>query len=276
MSSQVHQAREALGARLRDLRKDAGLTGRALARLSGWQESKVSRIEYGRRAPSEDDIRAWCRHTDAEDQVPDLIATLRNVEAMWMDYRKMLRAGLKRGQQTWAGFEEMTSHFRWYEQFLIPGLLQTAQYAAAVLTTAREVLELPGDVDDAVQARVERQRILYTGDRRFSFLLEQQALSTRFGDGDVLAGQLDRLLVVMGLPRVSLGIIPAGARRHAIPDHSFVMFDEDTVRMETVTAEVTVTQPQEIAAYVKTFELLHRSAVHGSAARELIRNALPI
>lgn len=275
MSSQVHQAREALGARLRDLRKDAGLTGRALARLSGWQESKVSRIEYGRRPPSEDDIRTWCGHTGAEDQVPDLIATLRNVEAMWMDYRKMLRAGLKRGQQTWAGFEEVTSHFRWYEQFLIPGLLQTAQYAAAVLTTAREVLELPGDIDDAVQARIERQRILYTGDRRFSFLLEQQALSTLFGDGDVLAGQLDRLLVVMGLPRVSLGIIPAGARRHAVPDHSFVMFDEDTVRMETVTAEVTVTQPQEIAAYVKTFELLHRSAVHGSAARELIRSALP-
>lgn len=60
-TSTVHQAREALGKRLRDLRRDAGLTGRGLAVLAGWHSSKVSKIEDGRQGPSEEDIRAWCR-----------------------------------------------------------------------------------------------------------------------------------------------------------------------------------------------------------------------
>jgi len=70
--STVHQAREALGHRLRDLRKDAGLTGRQLALAAGWHNSKVSKIEYGRQTPTEDDIRLWCRETDSVNQVDDL------------------------------------------------------------------------------------------------------------------------------------------------------------------------------------------------------------
>ncbi|MCD0452489.1 helix-turn-helix domain-containing protein [Actinocorallia sp. API 0066] len=87
MSTQAQQAREAFGARLRDLRRDAGLTGRALAASAGWHLSKISRIEHGRRSASEDDIRAWCRVTGAEDQIPELIATIRNIEAMWPSER---------------------------------------------------------------------------------------------------------------------------------------------------------------------------------------------
>ncbi|MGH8965436.1 MAG: helix-turn-helix domain-containing protein, partial [Actinomycetes bacterium] len=61
MTNAVHQAREALGQRLRDIRKDARLTGRQLAESAGWHSSKVSKIEYGRQTPAEDDIRVWCR-----------------------------------------------------------------------------------------------------------------------------------------------------------------------------------------------------------------------
>ncbi|MBO0881650.1 MAG: helix-turn-helix transcriptional regulator, partial [Mycobacterium sp.] len=64
--------------RLRELRLGAGLTGRKLAQLCGWSESKISKIEYGRQTPSEADVKAWCRHTDSMDQLRDLVATLRN------------------------------------------------------------------------------------------------------------------------------------------------------------------------------------------------------
>ncbi|MGH3900805.1 MAG: helix-turn-helix domain-containing protein [Pseudonocardiaceae bacterium] len=85
MSNAVHQARETLGYRLRDLRKDAGLTGRGLATLAGWNSSKISKIEYGKQTPTEDDIRVWCHHCQAHDQIPDLIATVRNIEAMYTE-----------------------------------------------------------------------------------------------------------------------------------------------------------------------------------------------
>src|SRR4051812_22751947 len=88
LSSTVHQAKEALGGRLRDLRKDAGLTGTRLALLAGWHSSKVSKIEYGKQAPSEEDLRTWCGHCGALDQVDDLIATARDIEAMYVDWRR--------------------------------------------------------------------------------------------------------------------------------------------------------------------------------------------
>jgi len=79
-SSAAQEAREALGTRLREIRTEAGLTGRVLAQVAGWHFSKVSKIEHGRQPPSVLDIRAWCKHCDAPDQVPDLIASLHAVE----------------------------------------------------------------------------------------------------------------------------------------------------------------------------------------------------
>jgi transcriptional regulator with XRE-family HTH domain len=75
MPGQPQQAREALGSRLREIRLDARLTARALAQLTGWHFTKVSKLEHGTRRPSPDDIRAWCKYCQAEDQVIDLIAT---------------------------------------------------------------------------------------------------------------------------------------------------------------------------------------------------------
>src|SRR4051812_43232405 len=133
MSSQAQQAREAFGARLRELRKDAGLTGRALATLAGWQLSKVSRLEHGQRGASEDDIRVWCEHTHAEAQVPELIASVRNIDDMWMEFRRTLSTGTKLRQQQSLSMYEQTQLFRVYHPNLVWGTLQTAEYAAAML-----------------------------------------------------------------------------------------------------------------------------------------------
>ncbi len=270
----VKQARQALGARLREIRADANLTGRALAAVCEWHFTKISKLEHGTQAPSEQDIRTWCRACDAEDHVPDLIATVRAIESMYVEWQRHMRTGLKRSQTQSVPLYERTKLFRGYENTVIPGLFHTAEYAAAIFRFWNKFLDLPNDVDDAVAARMERQHVLYTGHRRFSFVLEEQTLRTRVGDTDVMAGQLDRLLAVMSLSRVSLGIIPASAERHCLTQGSFWIFDEERVKVESVSAGLDITQPREIAVHAKAFALLQKSAIHGHAARELIQRAL--
>lgn len=274
MATPVRQAREALGARLREVRKEANLTARALAVSAGWHFTKVSKLENGARSPSEEDIRAWCHACNARDQIPDLIATARNIEAMYLEYRRQMQAGLKHLQESSIPLYERTSLFRVYDTTVIPGLFTTAEYAAEIFRFWAEFMGLPDDVDAAVATRMERQRVLYTGRRRFMFVMEEQVLRTRVGSPDVMAGQLDRLLAVMSLPRVSIGIIPRMAQRHSLAQGSFWIFDDSRVHVETVSAALDITQPREVTLYTRIFERLQRSAVHGTGARQLITNAL--
>jgi transcriptional regulator with XRE-family HTH domain len=85
-TSPAQQAREALGVRLREIRKEAVLTGRALAVSIGCHFTKISRIENGSQAPSVDDIKAWCLVCNAGGQIPDLIATARAIESMYVEW----------------------------------------------------------------------------------------------------------------------------------------------------------------------------------------------
>ena len=268
------QARQALGARLREIRKDADLNGRALAALAGWHFTKISKIEHGTQSPSENDLRDWCRHCKADDHVPDLIATVRSIESMYVEWRRLQRTGMKRLQEASIPRYQRTRLFRIHEPALVPGLFQTAEYASAIMSGLIEFREIPNDLDEAVAARMQRQQVLYTGDRRFLVVLEEQALRTRVGDADTMAGQLDRLMTVLSLHRLSLGIIPAGASRRILPGEGFWIFDDTTVKVETWSASLTITQPREIAVYANAFSRLQQSAVHGREARELISTAL--
>lgn len=274
MVSQVQQAREALANRLKEIRQDASLTGRQLAALSGWHFTKVSKLEHAVTSPSEDDIRTWCHHCRAEDQIPDLIASLRSIESMYLEWRRQLRAGLKHVQESSVPLYERTHDFRIYESAVIPGLFQTAEYVAATLRIAADFYESGGDIDQAVAARMERQRFLYQGDRQFHFVLEEEALRTVMGGRDVMLGQLDRILAVISLPRVSVGIIPALTVRSIWPGEPFWIFDDHTVRIEITSAHLTITRPQEIALYVRAFDWLRQAAVYGGQARDLVRRAI--
>ncbi|MGH7927359.1 MAG: helix-turn-helix domain-containing protein [Candidatus Binatia bacterium] len=275
MSTVTKRAREALGVRLREIRQDANLTGRALAIRCGWHFTKVSKLEHGTQNPSEDDLRAWCHACDARDQLPDLIATVRTIESMYVEWRRSLCSGMKHGQKSRIPLYERTKLFRVYEPGLVPGLFQTAEYAAAIIAGVIEFDQLPNDMDEAVAARMERQRVLYTGDRRFLVVLEEQALRTRVGDAaGVMAGQLDRLLEVMSLHRISLGIIPSMGRRLTWASVGFWIFDQHTVHIDTPSAELTITQRSEIAVFEKKFARHQQSAVYGHKARDLINRAL--
>lgn len=273
MTSSVHQAREALGHRLRDIRRDAGLTGIELASLAGWHSSKVSKIEYGKQTPSENDIQIWCHHTGTSNQIVDLVATVRNIEAMYVEWKRMLGTGTRRRQQASRTLEAKTQLMRWYEPLLIPGILHTADYAEAVMRRVIEFYDIPDDLDAGVAERMERQQILYRGNHRFHFVITHQALLTTVGDNDVMIGQLDRLLAVMSLPRITLGIIPACAE-YRVPTNQFIMFDSRLVHVETISAELTINQPREIVLYGKAFKELIKLTVGGKDARALISAAL--
>jgi transcriptional regulator with XRE-family HTH domain len=204
----IREARAALAARLREIRFDANVTAVELARRAAWQRSKVSKIEHARQAPTVDDIRKWCQYTGAPDQVADLIATLHAVETMWVEWRSLERTGLRRLQDSYVPLWEGTRQFRIYEAGVIPGLFQTAEYATARMRRIVEFTGIPDDVEQAVQARMDRQRVVYAGDHTFAVVLEEGALYARIGNTDMMAGQLARLITVAALPRVSLGIIP--------------------------------------------------------------------
>ncbi|OLZ71366.1 transcriptional regulator [Streptomyces sp. IMTB 2501] len=274
-SSSVKQARQALGRRLREIRKDAGLTARELARRAGWHESKCSRLENGRTPPSDADIRTYTAHCAAQDQTADLIATARGIEGAYIQWRRMERAGLKRVQQSVAPLFERTRRFRVYQSWVIPGLLQSAAYTRAVLSTVADLRDVPDDIDEAVAVRMDRQRILYSGDRRFAMLVEEWVLRTVIGDSGVMAGALGHLISVASLPSVSLGVIPLGVPRgQGWPVESFTVYDDTQVNVELVSAHRTVTQPGEIAEYTKTFAELSAIAVYGVQARSLITAAI--
>jgi Domain of unknown function (DUF5753) len=233
--------------------------------------TRVSKIENGVQAPTDGDIREWCRVCGAENQAPDLIASLRALESAYLEFRRQSRAGMKRvlGAHTVKRYED-TTLFRIYEHNAIPGLFQTAEYSSAMLSFWIEFLGTPNDVEDAVAIRMERQRVLYRGAKRFVVVLEEQALRTWFSNSETQAGQLGRLLELMSLPNVSIGIIPLMTERAAVASAGFWILDDSLVALETPTASIEVTQPQEIQLYVRMFEVLKSSARYGKDARSIV------
>lgn len=162
---------------------------------------------------------------------------------------------------------------RWYEPVLVPGILQTAEYAAAVMRRVIDFYGIPDDLEAGVAARMERQQILYKGQHRFHFILAEQALHTLVGDTHVMIGQLDRLLSVLSLPRVRLGILPT-SHSYRVPTNQFIMFDDRTVHVEAISAELAITQPREVVLYTRAFQELSKLAVYTQGARDLIETSL--
>ncbi|HMC04899.1 MAG TPA: Scr1 family TA system antitoxin-like transcriptional regulator, partial [Actinomycetota bacterium] len=163
--TRVHEGRRALGLRLRELRRQAGLTGSRLAASLSWPASKVSKLENGRQTPTDGDILAWTTATGAPGEAEGLLASLHTLETQYAEWRRVLRAGLSAVQRELAEFEEKTKLFRVVEVTAVPGLLQTAEYARACFVESVQVHGLPDDVDEAVRARLRRQELLYRPDK---------------------------------------------------------------------------------------------------------------
>jgi len=276
-SSSAQQARQILADRLRELRLDAGLTARELAMRAGWERTKVSKIEHATRPPSADAIRVWCRVCGAEDQAPDLVASLRAAEGMWVEWRRMERTGLRRAQEAQLPLYERTRQFRAYGCWVLPGLIQTEAYTRVVLRAVQQRRGLPDDVEAAVAVRMARQRVLRRGGRTAAFVLEESMLRNGFGGPHVMTGQYAKLAEITAWPSVSLGIIPATLDRgEARPAEDFWIFDNEQVAVELISGHLTITQPGEVAMYAQMFARLAEIAVYGARACELIAALTPV
>jgi transcriptional regulator with XRE-family HTH domain len=273
-SSSAQSAREALAVRLTHLRKDAGLTGKELSARCGWHPAKTTRIQKGAAAPSDADIRTWCAACDADDQADDLIATARAVDSMYKEWRRLHQGGMRQVQEDWYALHEQTRHCRVYLSNVPPGFLQTPAFATALMNQITAFQGTPNDVAEAVAARVARSRFLYEGGHRYVVLLEESVLRYQTADPEAMRGQLRHLLAVMPLASLSLGIIPFTAQRTVWPLEAFYVHDDTMAVVETLTAEIKVTQPRELADYMKAFAGLAEMAVYGDAARALIRAAI--
>ncbi|MFE7409767.1 helix-turn-helix domain-containing protein [Streptomyces laurentii] len=272
--SSAQAARAAVAARLQGLMKDAGLSGHELAARCGWHKSKSSRIARGVTPPSDADIRAWCAACGADDHATDIIAASRNAESMYVEWRQLHRDGMRRVHEQTTPLYQRTRSFRVYASNVVPGMLQTAGYTTGLLRAITTFQGTPDDVADAVAAREKRSRVLREGDHRFAILLEETVLYYLVSDDAAMAEQLEYLLIAMGRPNVSLGIIPARARRTVWPLEAFYAFDDHQVAVETLTAEINVTTPGEIETYLRAFSQLSLTAVRGEPARCLILKAL--
>jgi transcriptional regulator with XRE-family HTH domain len=272
--SSFQRAREALGLRLRELRRDAHLTGRQLADARDWHPSKISKIEGGKQTPSEADLESWARACGQPKLIPELVASLRTLETHYVEWRRMFRAGMAAKQQAVAELEAETAFIRNFETVVIPGLLQTPEYARFRLAEGIEYDEAPDDLDEAVAARMHRQQVLYRTGKKFHFVIAESALRIRLCPPEVMAGQLDRLVTLSTMPALRFGVIPFDVTYPAAPMHGFWIFDERLVTVENRTAELSITQPSEVEGYLRIFGRLAEVASYGSSARTVITRVL--
>ncbi|PZG56338.1 transcriptional regulator [Spongiactinospora gelatinilytica] len=271
----VQRAREALGTKLRILRTSAGLTGRELAERLSWPASKISKLENGKQTPSEGDVIAWVSATsDDEQDAASALAMLRAMESAHAEWQRLLSGGARHHQNTWAEMERKSARLRVFEPAFVPGLLQTAGYARHRLAQAVAVFGLGDDIDDAVRARLARQEILYDQRKRFHFVITEAVLRYRLCPPALMLAQLDRLVAASTLPNVRLGVIPFEAPFVIAPGSGFWIFDDRQVLVEIFSAELTLTQDQEIDLHGKVFGAMASVASYGANARAVITGVM--
>jgi transcriptional regulator with XRE-family HTH domain len=271
----VTAARRELGARLRQLRRAAGLTGQAVADATGQHVTRISRIENGAQPPTERNIRDWCVVCGAVEEIPDLLASADTVQTAYQEWVRLSRAGMRRlGDLHSVANYRRTTTFRIHEPVVLPGIFQSEAYIRQMLSFWYEFLDAPDDTDATVAMKSERTAVALKPGKRIAVILGEQALRTRFGPPADHAEQLARVLAVMRLPFVSVSVIPADVQRHAMATVGFWIFDDNAVALETPTAAIKVTRPKEVALYVSMFDRLQREAIRGEAARRLIDGVL--
>ena len=253
----VYHAREEFGAGLRRLRETAGLNGKELAARLGWPASKVSRLEHGRQTPSAQDVTAWAHAVGTSVTVLDeLLTSLRSVRFEYTAWSRRMSRGTASRQHASASLEASTSLIRAFEPAMVPGLLQTPDYARHVLSNVVQLRQIPNDVEHGVRLRLQRQQALYDSSKRFRFLLTEAALRYQPCPPEVLRAQLDRLVTLAELDTVELAVIPFAARLPIAPVNGFWLFDDNLVLVETLSAELTLRDRDDVQLYGKVFQEL--------------------
>ncbi|GAA3550446.1 MULTISPECIES: helix-turn-helix domain-containing protein [Streptomyces] len=265
--------RRKLGAELRALRTGAGLTSGEAARLAGWHQSKVSRIETGASGVKPADVRLLLDVYGVEDaQLRELLLVLAGSDEgggrhhWWHAYRGVLPPTYR----DFISLESQARAMRTLETSVVPGLLQTPEYARAVTRAA--VGGLDGDADDRLDAlvavRLARQDVLRADPPlKLSAVLDEAVLRREIGGPEVMARQLSRLMEAAQLPQVRLQVLPFRAGEHVGITGPFVIFsfsstsDLDVVVLDHLTSSLYLERKEDLQAYTEAFNTLRIHAL---------------
>ncbi|MFF5969293.1 helix-turn-helix domain-containing protein [Streptomyces collinus] len=262
--------RRKLGAELRALRTSAGLTSGEAARLVGWHQSKVSRIETGTSGVKPADVRLLLDAYDvADSQLRELLMALTGADDSggrhhwWHAYRGVLPPTYR----DFISLESQAGAMRTLETTVVPGLLQTPEYARAVTRAAVE--GLPEDrLDTLVEVRLARQDVLRADPPlRLSAVLDEAVLRREVGGPGVMARQLERLVEAARLPQVRLQVLPFAAGAHIGVTGPFVIFsfsstsDLDVVVLDHLTSSLYLERKEDLQAYTEAFNALQIHAL---------------
>ncbi|GAB2577006.1 helix-turn-helix transcriptional regulator [Streptomyces capparidis] len=271
--------RRQLGAELRRLRESAGLKIEQVARELGCSQARVSRIETGRgtAVTKPTDVQQMCALYGVTDQrlINTLLGMVSSAQkrGWWEAYEDVLPSGLA----IYVGLETDARAEHAWEPLLIHGLLQTPDYARAVLQAAR--IHRPTDIEDLVRLRIERQRLLVREDDPLELwvVLDEAAIRRPVGGAEVMRAQLEQLLRTAELPNVTIQVFPFGKASHpglggAL---SVLEFENDppVVYVDSQAGNLYLEKPRDVRRLTNTFDLLRASALDPDESVALIARA---
>lgn len=249
-----------IGEQLRTFRENAGSTTSALAETLGISQSRLSRIENGLFRPTVELVAAAAKELRIPSKEKEVLLTAaKSLFAEYNSWQVLARNGLSGLQIEAHEIEAQTKSIRSFQIATIPGLLQTADYARCILS--KSDTELHGDVDDAVIERLKRQAVMENPKKRFQFVISEAALQSAVCSQSIMKAQIETLVAVASKHNVSISILPLKAKPPVLLWTSFTLFDDWEVRLETLTAGITVTDPAAVKAYAKHYRRLSASSI---------------
>lgn len=255
--------RRRLGAELRRRRESAGITIDTVAERLECSASKISRIETGHTSATPRDVRDMLTvYGVVGDEREELVQIAREArqKGWWHPYSAVLTGA-------YVGLEQAARSIRTYEQQVLPGLLQTEDYARAMIRAARPDITLD-EVDRRVRVRLNRQSLLVQDDPIDLWaVLDEAVLSRPVGGDKVMRAQLERLLDATDLPNVTVQVLPFEAGAHAGMDGTFAILDfpepgdPDIVFVENATGGLFLEKSDELRKYIFIFDHIRAAAL---------------
>ncbi|WP_307624182.1 helix-turn-helix transcriptional regulator [Streptomyces sp. V3I7] len=271
-----------LGSQLRRLREARGITREAAGYSIRASESKISRMELGRvsfKTRDVEDLLTLYGIADGAERTSLLsLAREANVAGWWHSYSDVLPSWFP----TYVGLEGAAALIRTYEVQFVHGLLQTEEYARAVVRRGMKGAS-DADVERRVALRLERQRFLASENGpEFHIVLDEAALRRPYGDREVMRGQLQHLIDVSERPNVRLQIMPFGFGGHSGESGAFTILSfpesdlSDVVYLEQLTSALYLDKSEDVAQYEKAMKELQQDSPGPGESRDLLRGLLQL
>jgi transcriptional regulator with XRE-family HTH domain len=265
-----------LGMRLRQLREARGISAREAALAIRGSESKISRIELGKTAVREVDVMdllSLYEVIDAAERDSLLaLAGQANQHAWWHDRQDVLPDWF----EPYIGLEDSAQSIRSYDAQLVPGLLQTEDYAAALIQLGSYSA---GQAADRVEVRMQRQQRLTQGLQLLA-VIDEAALRRRVGSAQLMRAQLEHLLFMDSRPGVTVQVTPLSTVAAYVAPCSFSLLHfapdqlRDIVYVELLTGAQYLAKPVEVERYAAVLETLHSASTTADQTTAFIQAML--